>query len=228
MSLEQCGLSFQIKVIVVQGQQQPTATNSAVRRKQSRRHKTMWACCNTFLMTAGGNINLTIYEAAWLQGQSSFITQKITVMSTSQFNLKRQTLLGRIFNKIDSAIISHFIQCVCKQRHYFTHMHFSPLTHFPPSQNDERAIIWVKVKSNPERRVLFFSKSTCTGQWYPMVYVFSCGVELCFDVTVFLRMCCSPPPGSLSQLFPRQMLCASRELQLPQPDTTPLRMPNSL
>lgn len=117
---------------------------------------------------------------------------------------------------------------VRKQRCFFTHMHFSPLTHFPQSQNDERALNWVKVKSNPERSVLFFSESTCTGQWYPMVYVFSCGVELCFDVTVFLRPCCSAPPGSLSQLFPCQMLCASRELLLPQPDTTPRQMPNSL
>lgn len=48
-------------------------------------------------------------------------------------------------------------------------------------------------KSQIRATVLFFSGSTCPGQWYPMVYVFSCGVELCFDVTVF-------PPLSSSRV----------------------------
>lgn len=65
-------------------------------------------------------------------------------------------------------------------------------------------------KSDPRKWAMFVSAATCAGQWYPMVYVFHRGVSLCFDVSVSLWPCCSPPPGSLSQLFSRQLLRTSR------------------
>lgn len=62
---------------------------------------------------------------------------------------------------------------------------------FPRNRSDSAASNLGK--SQIKAAVLFFSGSTCPGQWYPMVYVFSCGVELCFDVTVF-------PPLSSSRV----------------------------
>lgn len=61
----------------------------------------------------------------------------------------------------------------------------------------------------PRKWVLFVCEATCASQWYPIVYNFSHGVKLCFDVRVPRSPCCSPPTGSLWQLFSRQLLSTS-------------------
>lgn len=138
--------------------------------------------------------------------------------SNLHFNLKRQ-----MFNKTVSA--GHLpIYSPCANGVNFPPAFF-PLTLilFLETEAIAQPQIWAKVKLKPQ--CCFSLGAPALDSDIPW-FTLSAVESSCVLMWLFSRR--SPPPGSLSQLFPRQLLHTSRELLLPPPDTEPPTRPNSL